>query len=95
MTDVEELANVMNLLRSGHDMLPFMMGLHPASAMQLRPVPGDMRELLEAASDYLPPAPGEGPVWLQIASGNDAAEMVVYRTRASGMLYVAAPDRGA
>ncbi|MDF0546401.1 hypothetical protein PX699_29005 [Sphingobium sp. H39-3-25] len=52
-----------------------------------------MQALLEATPDYRSPDPGEGPVWLQIASSDDAAELVVYRTRGTGTLYVVAPDR--
>ena len=52
-----------------------------------------MQALLEDAPDYRSLDPGEGPVWLQIASADDAAELVVYRTRGTGTLYVVAPDR--
>ena len=93
MHEVAELTVIMDDLRSGHDMLPFLTGLHPASQMQLRPVPADMQALLEASPDYRSPGPGEGPLWLQIASADDAAELVVYRSRGAGTLYVVAPDR--
>ncbi|MEG3166442.1 hypothetical protein U1701_17820 [Sphingomonas sp. PB2P19] len=91
--DREELTSVMARLRSGHDVLPFMTSHYPVADMQPRPMPDDMQALLEAAPDYQAVHPGLGPVWLQIASGNDAAELVVYRTRASGNLYVMAPVR--
>ena len=95
MSDDTELAAIIDRLRSGHDMLPFMTGLYPAGGMQLRPVPAEMQALLEAAPDYRPLAPGQGPVWLQIASDNDAAELVVCRSRDTGALYVMVPDREA
>lgn len=94
MTDAKELAGVTDRLRSGHDMLPFMTRLYPAALMRLQPLPREMQELLEESPDYRSPGPGDGPVWLQLASGNDAAELVVYRSRSSGTLYVVAPDRG-
>lgn len=93
MHEVAELAVVMDDLRSGHDMLPFLTGLHPASGMKLHPVPADMLDVLEASPDYRSPDTGEGPVWLQIATTDDAAELVVYRSRDTGTLYVVAPDR--
>jgi hypothetical protein len=93
MSDDAELTALIERLRSGHDMLPFLTGLHPASQMQLRPVPSDMQALLKASPDYRSPGPGEGPVWLQIASVDDAAELVVYRSQGTGTLYVVAPDR--
>ena len=92
MNDEDELAVVIGRLRSGHDTLPFMMRLYPAIEMHLCVMPAKMQAVLEAAPDYRQPDPGEGPVWLQIASGNDAAELVVYRAHA-GNLYVAAPAR--
>lgn len=93
MTDAKELAGITDRLRSGHDILPFMTGLYPAAVMQLQPLPREMEELLEKTPDYLSPRPGDEPTWLQLFSGNDAAELVLYRARVSGALYVAAPDR--
>ncbi|MFV3460594.1 hypothetical protein ACNJEG_21110, partial [Mycobacterium tuberculosis] len=84
MSDDAELTTIMGRLRSGHDMLPFLAGLHSAGQMQLQPMPADMQALLEATPYYRSPDPGEGPVWLQIASSDDAAELVVYRTRGTG-----------
>lgn len=72
-------------------MLPFLTGLHPAGQMQLRPMPFEMQALLEATTDYRPPDPGQGPVWLQVASLDDAAELIVYRV-IGGTLYVVAPE---
>lgn len=93
MTDESELNNVAGHLRATHDVLPFMTGLHSVSGMELQPMPEEMRALLEASPDYRSIDPGAGPVWLQIASGNEAAELVLYRTRGSGELYVMAPSR--
>lgn len=93
MTDESELGDVADRLRATHDVLPFMTALHPVSGMKLRPMPEEMQALLEAAPDYRSIDPGAGPVWLQIASGNEAAELVVYRTRYSGEFYVMAPCR--
>lgn len=95
MSDDAELAVIIDRLRSGYDMLPFMTALYPAGGMRLRPMPAEMRALLEAAPDYRPLDPGGGPVWIQIASDNDAAELVVCRSRGTGALYVVVPDREA
>ncbi len=92
--DDDELKAVTRTLHSGHDTLPFITGLHPAGTMQFRRLPGEMQALLESSPDYQVPDPGLGPVWLQLASGDNAAELVVYRARGSGTLYVMAPDPG-
>ena len=47
--------------------------------------------MLESSSDYRSPEPGRGPVWLDIASENEAAQLIVYWTRDSRRLYVMAP----
>ncbi len=93
MTDESELDNVACHLRATHDVLPFMTALHAASGMKLRPMPEEMQALLEASPDYRPIDPGAGPVWLQIASENEAAELVLYRTRGSGEFYIMAPPK--
>ena len=51
--------------------------------MQLRPMPGEIQALLEAAPDYQPVDRGKGRGWIQIANDNDVAELVVYRASAN------------
>ena len=95
MNDETEIAPVLARLQSGHDMLPFMAGLYSSTSMELRRLPSDMQAIVEASQDYQEILPGHAPVWLQIASGNDAIELVVYRTLVSGEMYVMAPIHGA
>lgn len=90
-SDEEELDPVMARLRAEHDVLPFMQQMGPANEMSLRPLPAEMEAILQRSGDFQTPAPGSGPVWLQIGAGNDAAELVIYRAR-SGVLYVASPS---
>lgn len=86
----KELEEVMDRLRMDHDVLPFLTQLHPARTMHLLPLPTEMRAIIERSRDYQSPAPGTGPVWLQIDSDDDAAEMVIYRSL-SGELHVVVP----
>ena len=86
----EELDEVMGRLRREHDVLPFLTQLYPAGTMHLRLLPAEMRMIIERSQDYQSPAPGIGPVWLQIDSDDDAAEMVIYRSL-SGELHVVVP----
>lgn len=92
MTIDDELARITADLRGGHDVLPFMAGLHGAQSLSLRPLPEEMRQVLESSDDYQSPAPGAGPVWLQITGPDDGAELIVYRSIGDGRLYVMAPD---
>ncbi|WP_334656899.1 hypothetical protein [Sphingomonas panaciterrae] len=93
MTEHEELAAVVEQLRAGYDILPYMTGFHAAGELGLRALPDDMKALLEGSPDYRSPEPGSGPVWLQIAGEDEAAELIVYRSRSSGQLYVMAPGQ--
>ena len=92
MTIDDELARITDGLRTGHDVLPFMAGLHVAQTLSLRPLPEEMRKMLESSDDYQAPAPGAGPVWLQIAGPDDAAELIIYRAIEDNRLYVMAPN---
>jgi hypothetical protein len=92
MTIDDELAGITADLRRGHDVLPFMAGLHAAQSLSLRPLPDEMRQVLESSDDYQSPAPGAGPVWFQIAGPDDGAELIVYRSIGDGRLYVMAPN---
>lgn len=92
-TDEEELAVIVAQLRAGHDVLPFMTGFHAAGELSFRPLPGDIQAVLEGSPDYRSPEPGRGPVWLQVAGPDEAAELIVYRSRGSGHLYVMAPGK--
>jgi hypothetical protein len=88
MDDLKEIAAK---LRNEHDVLPFMTGLYAAKLLAFRPLPNEMRVVLEGSADYQSPAPGTGPIWLQIAVQNEAAELIVYRPRVNNQLYVMAP----
>lgn len=86
-----ELAQVTDRIRRQHGVAPFLKRLHATSQMHLMPMPGDMMNIVSASPDYSQPEPGSPPVWLQIAAGNDAAELVIYRSEADSNLYVFVP----
>jgi hypothetical protein len=90
--DEDELPKIAAQLREGHDVLPFMTSLHAAHSLSFRPLPDEMRAVLEGSADYQAPAPGTGPVWLQIAGEDEGAELIVYRSLGDGRLYVMAPN---
>lgn len=58
--------------------------------MSLQPLPAAMEAILHQSGDFQTPAPGKGPVWLQIGAEIESAEIVVYRTL-PGILHVVAP----
>ncbi|WP_327754378.1 hypothetical protein VVT58_16040 (plasmid) [Sphingobium sp. SJ10-10] len=88
--DADELELVMARLRAEHDVLPFMQQVFASGEMSLRLLPAEMEAVLLRSGDFQTPAPGSGPVWLQVSTNDDEADLVVYRTL-SGTLYVAAP----
>jgi hypothetical protein len=87
----EELDAVMATLRSGHEILPCMQRWLPVVEATLRPLPVDMATVLAGSPDWRLPAPGSSPVWSQIESVDDAAELIIYRAAADKALYVVAP----
>jgi len=91
MPDETELAEVYLRLKAQHDTLPFMTKLYPVNGMRLTLLPDDIRSVIESSPDYSPITPGQGAVWLQFSSGDDEAEMVIYRTQDGRLLYVMAP----
>lgn len=87
----KELEAVLNRVTGGHDVIPFMAQMLPASDVAFRLLPAEMLEVLRASPDYASVRPGEQPTWFQVASGDDAVELVVYRAEADGAHYVLAP----
>lgn len=89
----QELDAVMATLRNGHEILPCMQRWLPAGEATLRPLPGDMETVLAGSPDWRAPVPGGPPVWSQIESVDEAAELIVYRATSDDALYVVAPIR--
>lgn len=87
----KELNGVLNRVTGGHEVIPFMEQMLPTCDAEFRLLPTDMLEVLRASPDYKSVRPGEPPTWFQIASGNDALELIVYRAEADGNHYVLAP----
>ena len=87
----DELAEILRDLRSGHEVLPFLERLFESQTMSLKLLPGDMQSVLDSSVDWREPVPGESPAWLQLESESGNAELIVYRARADGMIYVMAP----
>lgn len=87
----KELDAVLNHVTGGHDMIPFMAQMMPINEVAFRPLPAEMLELLRASPDYASVRPGEQPTWFQVAAGDEAVELVIYRAEADGAHYVLAP----
>lgn len=82
---------MLNRVIAGHDVIPFMAQMLPTSDVAFRPLPAEMLEVLRTSPDYASVRPGENPTWFQIAAGDDAVELIVYRAEADGAHYVLAP----
>lgn len=72
-------------------MVPFMSQMLPTCEIAFQPLPVDMLEILRGSPDYKSVRPGEQPTWFQLASGDEAIELVVYRAETDGAHYVLAP----
>lgn len=63
----------------------------PVDEATLRTLPADMETILTASPDWVAPVPGSPPVWNQIESVDEAAELIIYRAAADDALHVVAP----
>lgn len=90
----KELEGVFARLSSEHDVIPFMTQMLRVGEADFRPLPADMLEVLRSSADYQSVRPGERPTWFQVAAGNDALELVIYRAETDGHHYVLAPKDG-
>ena len=86
-----ELDAVLAQTVGGHDGVPFMTQMLPASTVRLRLLPPEMLKLLKSSPDYRSVRPGDPPTWFQIAAEDQQAELVVYRAEADGNHYVLSP----
>jgi hypothetical protein len=59
--------------------------------MALQPLPASMEQILRASLDYSEITGGEGPVWFRLSAGEERGELILYRTLATGLVYVVAP----
>jgi len=86
-----ELEKIMERLRTDYEVLPFLDRLLGSSELTLKPLPDDMHDIARRSVDWMEPAPGVGPVWVELAAGNDVAEIIVYRALFDKVLYIVAP----
>jgi hypothetical protein len=87
-----ELESAYAELRRRDEIVPFLTKWHTVDELRLLPLPDEMLEQLVQSPDYQNIEPGTGPVWFQIAAGDEGAELVIYRAIADGNFYVLAPD---
>lgn len=94
MTAEEELTPALTKLRLTHDMLPFLEQQIPAAEAAFRRMPDEMVDVLATSPDFLPPAPGSPPVWLQLEGEEGSnAVIIVARPMADGELWIIAPTK--
>lgn len=88
----EELAPALELLRTGHDVLPFMEVLIPSYQADFVPMPDGMVDIIAACGDFAVPERGSEPVWLEMADENGRTlRLIVARPQEDGELWVLAP----
>ncbi|OJW61550.1 MAG: hypothetical protein BGO57_12670 [Sphingomonadales bacterium 63-6] len=93
MTVIDELARELAVIRSGHDILPFMTNWIPTSEAEFRMLPEDMLAIIRSSPDYRELVPGAPPARLQFSAGDEGAELVIYRALADRRHYMLAPSR--
>jgi hypothetical protein len=92
----EELAPILERLRKGHDVLPFMEAMIPAQETEFVPMPDGMVDIIAACGDFELPKRGGEPVWLELADEDGRTlQLIVARPAADGELWVLAKARSA
>ena len=89
-----ELDEILGRLRKQHDVVPFLETWHSPSEMELRLFDSGMLAILQASPDWLPPAVGDGPVWLQLEADDRHGQLVIYRATADHNIYALTPSSG-
>ncbi len=80
-------------LSSEHDIIPFISKMLTSSEMKFQAMPIAMLDILRSSPDFQSLRPGDQPTWLQVASGDNQLELVVYRAEGDGKHYVLAPNK--
>ena len=93
MTLSEELARELAVIRSAEDVVPFMTEWFSTEEAEFRLLPDDMLAIIRSSPDFREVAAGATPNRLQLAAGNDHAELIVYRAAADRRYYMLAPVR--
>ena len=86
-----ELEEVLASLKKREDIVPYMDRLMSVAEIDLRPLPGEMLEVIKQSPDFRALVAGQHPTLLQIESEQQHLELLVYRARADGSYHVAAP----
>lgn len=87
----EELAAQLGRVRRERELVPCLLRLLSAEEVSWRVLPPEMLQLLCCSPDFRQPLPGAPAVTLQVSAGDQAAELVLYRATADGVVYVLAP----
>lgn len=86
-----ELADKLQALRTGHDIVPFFNRWLPSSEVEFRPLPDDMLAILLNSLDFSSVSPGNEPTTLQLVTDDAEAEIIVYRSVANSLYYILVP----
>lgn len=77
-------------VREQYEVVPFLLGTFPVDELEFRPLPPDMRSIIEASPDFVEPEPGR-PTMLLLESEELSGGLVVLTTPGDGAMLLLAP----
>jgi len=87
-----EVSAELKRIRAREEIIPFLGQLLSAEEAIFRPLPAEMRQIIEGSSDFSALRPGSPSTWLQLEGDDAHGAVVVYRAH-NGCYYILSPDR--
>ena len=86
------LKSLLATVRRRHELVPFMQEMHPAQAMEFKPLPDEMLAQLRSSPDFEEPEIG-APVLLMLEADHASGGLMIVRVPGSETVFVLAPIR--
>jgi hypothetical protein len=74
-----ELGAELQRIQTREEFIPFLGQLLAVDEVEFRPLPDDMRLIIQSSPDYVSIVPGQQSTWLNVETDDDHAALVVYR----------------
>lgn len=66
-------------IRLGEDVVPFLDQILTVSEVEFRPLPDEMRAIIQSSNDFVSIVPGSPSTWLHIEGDGANIALVIYR----------------
>ena len=91
--DPDWLKTVYAQVRRQYEVVPFLQDTWPVDALEFRPLPGHMLEVLRSSPDFVEPVPGVATM-LMLESEEQSGGLLVLKAPGFNAMLVLAPRKG-